>query len=140
MARDGDGRRVIVDLKWTRSAKARLEELETGRAVQLATYGALLSEDGPCRAGYFLLNQRQFATLVEGGLVGRRVDGVRGFPATWTAIRVSWRTAVRIGRRGRPRRARRDGMEGITSRNDLPIVREVHCERCDYGTLCRVRA
>jgi RecB family exonuclease len=138
VARDRSGNAVIVDLKWTRNERARIEELSSGRAVQLATYGALLSGDQPFRAGYFLLNQRQFATLEGSGLVGRSVEAARSFPDTWAAIIATWKVWRASAEAGR---ILATGVEGAAGHlpSDLPIVRDVHCGRCDYATLCRVR-
>ena len=138
VARDAKGEHVIIDLKWTRSAKKRFDELKSGNAVQLATYGAMVAGDAPYRAGYFLLNQRQFATLAEGGLVGRSVEGARGFPATWAAIRESWRRLADLAEAGG---LIATGVEGCDEHLpvDLPIVLEANCQWCDYQTLCRVR-
>ena len=80
VAKDQNGCHVIIDLKWTRSGKKRFDELKAGNAVQLATYGAMVAGDAPYRAGYFLLNQRQFATLADGGLIGRQIEGQRKIP------------------------------------------------------------
>lgn len=138
VARDHSGNAVIVDLKWTRSDRSRVEELSTGRAVQLATYGALVSGDSPYRAGYFLLNQRQFLTLAGSGLVGRQIEGARTFTETWEAIVAGWRI-WRTGAEGGTILA--TGVDGIEDQipAELGIIREVHCEWCDYATLCRVR-
>ncbi len=138
VARDKDGHHVIIDLKWTRSEKKRREELEQGNAVQLATYGAMTAGDEPYRAGYFLLNQRQFATLVEGGLIGRAVEGARGFPATWAAVRESWRKLGELADTGQLVACGVEGHEEHLPAN-LPIVLEANCKWCDYQTLCRVR-
>ena len=138
IARDKNGQHVIIDLKWTRSEKKRREELQQGNAVQLATYGAMTAGDAPYRAGYFLLNQRQFATLVEGGLIGRAIEGARGFPATWAAVRESWRKLGELADAGQLVAC---GVEGHNEHlpADLPIVLEANCKWCDYQTLCRVR-
>ena len=138
VARDENGRYVIIDLKWTRSEKKRREELQQGNAIQLATYGAMTAGDAPYRAGYFLLNQRQFATLVEGGLIGRAIEGARGFPATWAAVRESWRKLGELADAGQLVAC---GVEGHDEHLpvDLPIVLEANCKWCDYQTLCRVR-
>jgi len=138
VARDQQNHAVIVDLKWTRSGKARIDELSTGRAVQLATYGALVSAQAPYRAGYFLLNQKQFATIAGNGLVGRQVDSVRSLPDAWDAIIASWTTWRSAAEEGRILAL---GVDGVASQlpPGLTIDRKVHCERCDYQSLCRVR-
>ena len=138
VARDLSGNVVIVDLKWTRSDRSRVDELSTGRAVQLATYGALIAGDSPYRAGYFLLNQRQFLTLAGNGLVGRPIEGARSFPETWEAIVAGWR-GWQTGAEGGTILA--TGVDGVEDRipAEIGITREVHCEWCDYATLCRVR-
>lgn len=138
VARDMQGRAVIVDLKWTGSAKRRVEELRTGKAVQLATYGALVAGNEPYRAGYYLLNQRQFATLDGSGLVGRAVESERSFPDTWTAIVESWRLWRASADSGQLVALGVAGCEDHVPAG-LPIEREVKCEWCDYQTLCRVR-
>lgn len=138
VARDRAGNAVIVDLKWTRSDRSRVDELVKGRAVQLATYGALVAGDEAYRAGYFLLNQRQFLTLVGSGLVGRPVEGARSFPETWAAILAGWRT-WRAGAEAGTILA--TGVQGVEDSipAELGITRDVHCGWCDYATLCRVR-
>ena len=138
VARDRAGRHVIIDLKWTRSPKRRLEELKEGRAVQLATYGAMVAGDAPYRAGYFLLNQRQFATLADGGLIGRSVDARRGFRDTWAAVGESWRRLGEVAEAGGLVACGIDGFDEHLP-GDLPIALEAECRWCDYQTLCRVR-
>lgn len=132
VARDVAGMPVIIDLKWTRSPRSRLDELKQGKAVQLATYGALLAGETPYRAGYFLLNQRQFATLASSGLIGRTVDGPRTFPETWSAIfylaDVARRRQRRHAARNRRRGSRRPfpGQPRARSRGALRLVRLCH--------------
>lgn len=138
VARDRNGNAVIVDLKWTRSDKSRIKELEEGSAVQLATYGAMVAPSAPYRAGYFLLNQRQFATLQGSGLIGRDVTGARSFPETWDTIRAAWRSWRTGADAGQLVAA---GVAGAEEQfpADLALRREVRCDRCDYATLCRQR-
>lgn len=138
VARDSAGAPVIIDLKWTRSPKSRFDELQSGGAVQLASYGAMLTGADPYRAGYYLLNQRQFATLTSAGLIGRTVDGVRSFPETWDAISASWRLWREAAAAGTIVAL---GVEGVEDHvpADIAIVRDVRCDRCDYVSLCRVR-
>jgi hypothetical protein len=138
VARDAAGAAVIIDLKWTRSARSRLDELQSGTAVQLATYGAMLSGDQPYRAGYYLLNQRQFATLRSEGLIGRPVNGARTLSETWAAILASWRVWRDAAEAGAILARGVEGADDHLPAN-LSIAREVRCDRCDYTTLCRVR-
>ncbi|UYY58014.1 PD-(D/E)XK nuclease family protein [Sphingomonas sp. S2-65] len=138
VARDPEGRHVIIDLKWTRNPKGRLTELEKGAAIQLATYGAMVAQGAPYRAGYFLLNQRQFATLSEDGLIGRLVNGGRAHAETWQAVRESWRLMTNAASAGRlVASGVDDAAEHLPA--DLPIVLEANCGWCEYQTLCRVR-
>jgi ATP-dependent helicase/nuclease subunit B len=138
VARDSKGEPVIVDLKWSRSGKSRITELESGNSVQLATYGAMLSGENPYRAGYFLLNQRQFATLAASGLLGRQVLGRRSLRDTWGAILSTWHDWRQCAHDGKLIALGVEGSEALVPAG-LALVREVHCEWCDYATLCRVR-
>lgn len=138
VARDPSGAFVIIDLKWTRSPKHRFDELKSGGAVQLATYGAMLAGDAPYRAGYFLLHQRQFATLTASGLIGREIDGSRSLPETWNAVRAGYRRLHDLALEGSLVATGVEGMEDHLPPG-LPIQREIRCDRCDYASLCRVR-
>lgn len=138
LARDANGSAVVIDLKWTRSGRARIAELREGNAVQLATYGALVAPDTAYRAGYYLLNQRQFATLADSGLIGRPVEGTRSFRDTWTATVDAWgrwRSTAHAGTLVAL------GVEGCEEHvpPGLAITREVKCEWCEYATVCRLR-
>jgi RecB family exonuclease len=138
IARDRNGEHVVIDLKWTRNPKRRLDELKDGEAVQLATYGAMVAGEAGYKAGYFLLNQRQFATLERGGLIGRAVEGACGFSDTWTAVRTSWRLLGKAAAEGTLVAC---GAEDASDHlpQDMPIILEANCGWCDYQTLCRVR-
>lgn len=138
VARDADANAVIVDLKWTRSERSRVDELATGRAVQLSTYGALVAGNMPYRAGYYLLNQCQFATLSGNGLLGRSVEGERTFGETWEAILAGWQIWREAATDGQLLAAGVDGVDDLLPA-DLPLMRDAHCEWCDYATLCRVK-
>jgi ATP-dependent helicase/nuclease subunit B len=50
----------IVDLKWARQSAYRRRELSEGKAIQLAVYSWLASnEEKPAAAGYYMLSQKQ---------------------------------------------------------------------------------
>src|SRR3546814_18788462 len=122
----------------TGGGRARIAELREGDAVQLATYGALVAPDTAYRAGYYLLNQRQFATLADSGLIGRPVEGTRSFRDTWTATVDAWgrwRSTAHAGTLVAL------GVEGCEEHvpPGLAITREVKCEWGEYATVCRFR-
>lgn len=137
VARDPAGRLVVIDLKWTRNPKPRREELESGSAVQLAVYAALLHPSSPGEGGYFLLNQREFVVPASGRLQGRAVATSASLAQTWGAVQQTWRDLdANISVRGLV-------ACGVAGAEDhlppsLSLVREVRCDRCDYRTLCRI--
>lgn len=137
VARDPAGRLVVIDLKWTRSPKSRREELEKGLAVQLAVYAAMLNPEAPGEGGYFLLKQREFLVPAGGRLQGRGVAAPADLAQTWAAARQSWRDLrANIDSRGLVA----CGVDGAEDHlpPDLPLLRDVRCDRCDYRTLCRI--
>lgn len=138
VARDPAGDIVIVDLKWTRRADSRGQELTGGHAVQLATYGAMAAQDAPYRAGYYMLNQRQFFTLASSGLIGRGFDGARTLPETWNAVRGSWQAWRDAADEGHLIATGVDGADAFMPAS-ANLVREANCKYCDYRSLCRVR-
>lgn len=106
--------------------------------MQLATYGAMTAQDARYRAGYFMLNQRQFFTLTSSGLIGRGYAGARTLPETWNAVRSTWRSWRDAAGAGH---LVATGVEGVDALLpvDVTLVREADCKWCDYRSLCRVR-
>jgi len=139
---DDAGTPAILDLKWTRSRRYRVEELQEGRAIQLATYGAMTTHatttGAPPRGGYFLLKQREFVTLEGTGLTGTTVRSERDLAATWDAVVTSWHAWQDAARSG--------GLlaTGVDPEIERPtgvsIERDAKCEWCDFATICRVGA
>ena len=63
---DGEGRRVVIDLKWNNRSKYKLAEVRDGKALQLALYQWALNDDGAAAfdspAAFYLLKQQTFAS------------------------------------------------------------------------------
>ncbi|MFN3688708.1 PD-(D/E)XK nuclease family protein [Salinarimonas sp.] len=138
VARDARGGIVVIDLKWTRSATRRQNEIKEGDAIQLATYTALYGGPG-ARAGYYLLRQRLFATPADEDLSGLEIPAARSLADTFAALRETYRLQRDAAERG-ILVAR--GIEGFAEHDppDLPLVREADCPYCNYQGLCRVRS
>lgn len=130
----------IIDLKWTRSARRRRDELAEGRAIQLATYGAILGERGDphAPAAFYLLNQRRLIGPAGSFLADEVVEGPHGLPATWANVVASWQvwrdqtlSDVVVA----------TGASGATNHvpANLPIAPGIEpCRYCELNALCRV--
>lgn len=130
----------VIDLKWTKSAKRRRTELAEGRALQLATYGAIAdpASPSPIPGAYYLLNQRRLIGLNGAVVADEEVVGVRSLADTWTDLMETWRIwrdlavhGVALGT-GLP-----DAAEYIPE--GLSVVpSEAPCRYCELTSLCRV--
>lgn len=130
----------VIDLKWTKSAKRRRNELAEGRAIQLATYGAIANERGEGHApgAFYLLNQRRLIGPPGSFLADEVADGDHELPDTWSNVLASWRVwrdqaiagvAVATGVEG--------AADDVAAR--LPIGPGTEpCRFCELTGLCRV--
>ncbi len=84
---------AVVDLKWTRSPRRRLDELKEGRAIQLATYGAIADETSLAHApgAYYLLNQKRLIAATGSIVADENVETTRSLPETWDDLVATWR-------------------------------------------------
>lgn len=130
----------VIDLKWTKSAKRRRTQLAEGRALQLATYGAI-AEPGaaaPAPGAYYLLNQRRLIGPPGAVVSDEEVTAARSLADTWTGLMETWRLwrdlaakGVALGT-GLPKAADHfpEGL-GITPGQEP-------CRYCELTSLCRV--
>ncbi len=130
----------VIDLKWTKSARRRRNELAEGRAIQLATYGAIANQGGEAHApgAFYLLNQRRLIGPPGSFLADEVADGDHELPATWSNVVSSWRVwrdqavagvAVATGVDG--------AADDVLAR--LPIGPGTEpCRFCELTGLCRV--
>jgi ATP-dependent helicase/nuclease subunit B len=130
----------IIDLKWTKSAKRRRTELAEGRALQLATYGAIADPGAatPAPGAYYLLNQRRLIGPVGAIVSDEEVEAKRSLVGTWTDLMRSWRLWRDLA------------ASGATLGTGLPeaadhfpeglgiIPGKEPCQYCELTTLCRV--
>jgi ATP-dependent helicase/nuclease subunit B len=87
-----DGHLGVIDLKWSKSDKRRRQELVDGRALQLATYGAIAnSNKTPTPAAYYLLRQRRLLGEHGSLVADEEIDGAKSLSATWDNLVSTWR-------------------------------------------------
>lgn len=86
------GDRGVIDLKWTKSARSYRNQIEEGRAVQLAVYSAIADggSSTPAPAAYYLLNQRLLLAEKGSPLAADGLDVVRSLPETFDAVAEAW--------------------------------------------------
>ena len=137
LARERNGRKVVIDLKWQRTDKYRRKEIADGVAIQLAIYSRHVGDakaDVP--TGYFMLRQRRFVTgaqSLNGSVVA--VEGASP-DETWKKIEKSWRAVMTemVGGSVRAAFAQKDVDQ--QKFNDPSLMTPPKCNWCDYVTLC----
>ncbi|WP_168075113.1 PD-(D/E)XK nuclease family protein [Caulobacter sp. SSI4214] len=130
----------VIDLKWTRSANRRRTELAEGRALQLATYGAIADPAAgtPAPGAYYLLNQRRLIGPTGAFVADEEIEASRSMADTWNDLMETWR-------------AWRDlAVQGVALGTGLPQAAdhfpadlgvtpgEAPCRYCELTSLCRV--
>lgn len=130
----------VIDLKWTRSAKRRRTELAEGRALQLATYGAIADPAGglPVPGAYYLLSQRRLIGPDGTFLADEGIEAERTIAETWTALNTTWRIWRDLALSGTVLAT--GASEADTHMPaDLPIAPGGEpCSYCELTGLCRV--
>lgn len=140
LVRHSAGDEAVIDLKWTKSAKRRRNELAEGRAFQLATYGAIAdpASPTPVPGGYYLLNQRRLVGLGDNPLVDDVVDASITLPETWENLFATWQEWRDLARDGSAIATGAEGAEDHIS-PDLAIPPGIEpCRFCELTALCRV--
>ena len=134
---DAKGRSVVLDLKWSSRDKYRREEVQEGRALQLAAYTWLEEQAGRTSlgAGYFMLRQQSLLfTDSHPFSAAHHVPG-SDLKQTWATVRAAYDHRMQqlehgdILVRGVP------AGTGETDVDPMPQV-EPSCRFCDYSSLC----
>jgi ATP-dependent helicase/nuclease subunit B len=134
---DVKGQSVILDLKWSSRDKYRREEVQEGRALQLAAYTWLEEQAGRTSlgAGYFMLRQQSLLfTAPHPFSPAHHVPG-SNLRETWATLRAAYDHRMEQLERG-------DilvrGVPAGTDETDLDLMRQIEpgCRFCDYSSLC----
>ncbi|WP_454887308.1 PD-(D/E)XK nuclease family protein [Sphingomonas oryzagri] len=130
----------VIDLKWTRSARRRRTELAEGRALQLATYGAIAGPAGgpPVPGAYYLLSQRRLIANSGSFLADEVIEADRTLAETWADLVTTWRSWRDLALGGTVL-ATGASVADIHMPADLPIAPGTEpCRYCELTGLCRV--
>ncbi|MBF0333683.1 MAG: PD-(D/E)XK nuclease family protein [Alphaproteobacteria bacterium] len=127
---DAAGRRVILDMKWTNWPKYKRQELEDGRAIQLAAYAAIVPDCRPDAAGYFMLRDAALFFAAPQPFPRHHVAGP-ALAEVWRACGDTYRH--RMGELAAGRIAVPDedwcGQAGV-------LAPEPACKPCRFSVLC----
>lgn len=134
---DKKGRSVVLDLKWSKRDKYRREEVQEGRALQLAAYTWLEEQAGRTSlgAGYFML--RQQSLLFTNPYPFSPAHHVPGsdLKQTWATLRAAYDHRMEQLERGDVLVRGIAPGTGDTDVDPMPQV-EPGCRFCDYSSLC----
>jgi RecB family exonuclease len=141
--RDRAGGAFVLDMKWTKSSRYKKEEIEEGRAVQLAVYAWLLRSlepKDPVHAGYFMLAQGELfsdsSLLKENALPSER-----SLEEIWTLSAKEWDEALKmlnegvVEAKGVAEILRQDEDQQQTEKKE-GLVNAPLCSLCDFAVLC----
>ncbi len=130
----------VIDLKWTRSVNRRRTELSEGRALQLATYGAIAdpARGAPAPGAYYLLSQRRLIGPVGAIVADEEIEASRSLADTWADLMTTWRLWRDLAVQGA---ALGTGLPEAADHfpQGLGIIPGAEpCSYCELATLCRV--
>ena len=138
MVRDPRQGLGVIDLKWSHSARRRREELEQGRALQLATYGAIAEPGRSVPGAYYLLRQRRLIGPSGAFVAEEMADAPRELAQTWSDLLADWELWRKLAENGT---ALALGLPEALERlpENLAIAPgEDPCRYCELTSLCRV--
>ena len=130
--RDRNGRKVILDLKWTKTSKYRRDELKEGSAVQLATYAWLLAEESGTLppAGYYMLAQGELLTSDVSRFPGQAVVEGPPLPEVWASVLTESLEEMA---------SLENGLAEAPGADPDSNEKTKACNFCHYGNLCGIR-
>jgi len=128
---DGPAGKLVLDAKWTSSAKHYITRLGENRALQLAAYAWLIGRG--TSAAYYLLRQRRLLAADAYPFDGAHIDGA-DLSACWQSAMADFTGALKTLKAGQIVAAAVDPPEA--DERQLPL--EAPCRFCDYQTLCGI--
>jgi len=138
--KDDHGALFVIDLKWSGSSKYKREDIESGTALQLASYAWALQESGAdwTPGAYFMLAQGELLTDNEQFQALETLESKLSSQMTWQQGLSSWLHCHLRVRNGDIE------VSGLVDEETLQTRRETdgmlnikpQCRFCDFGKLC----
>lgn len=139
MLEDDEGNTFVIDLKWSGSTKYKKQEVEEGKALQLASYAWLLRKDnGDWAPGaYFMLAQGELLTD-DSRFESKLIESPRSAKEVWDFGAQTWSAQFEQMQQGLVEAS------GLIDEKELKAAREESglmyssppCHFCDFGKLC----
>lgn len=120
---------LVLDAKWTSSAKHYTARLAENRALQLAAYAWLVG--GETTAAYYLLRQRLLLAADAYPFANAQIDGA-DLAACWQDALADFADAIKALKTGQVVAAGVDPPE----EDERRVAVEPPCRFCDYQSLC----
>ena len=134
---DARGNSIIIDLKWSKQDRYRRDEVQEGRALQLAAYAWLEEQSGrhPIGAGYFMM--RQQTLLFTEPVPFSKAHHVPGsdLQQTWRDLRQAYVQRMAQLEAGELIVKGVPADQEDTDVDPMPQI-EAGCRFCDYRPLC----
>lgn len=134
---NGDGERIILDYKWSKSVKFRLQEIEAGQHLQLAAYAWLehFHSGSTPSAGYYMVRQRRLLQSDDGQVFLSQPVISNSLEQVWKQAEEAYKANIDELQAGRL------CATGIPSANSSSqTVSEFKldppCRICDYRNIC----
>lgn len=136
---DAGGTKLIVDYKWNNNIHYRIEEIERGQQLQLATYSWLESNHSgePVYAAYYMLRQRRFLHGADSKYnFGQKLESAP-LQEIWEKAEQDYSSIIRILSLGEicatgiP--ANDDALDSSPSNR---LLLEPPCKTCNYTKIC----
>jgi len=137
---DADGQTFVIDLKWSGSEKYKKNEVQEGKALQLASYAWMLrhSDQDWAPGAYFMLAQGEILTDDSRFKTDRVIESELSAKDVWQLGSYTWKSLFKTTKQGELE------VSGLWDEKELEAKRQEAglmyvkspCIFCDFGKLC----
>jgi len=141
LLKDRAGNPIVIDYKWSKGVKYRLEEIQKSQHLQLAAY-AWLEASGSgefAHVGYYMLRQRRLIHCGEHYLkIGQQVASLP-LSEVWRRAEAMYQASTGTLQRGVVCAAGVPDTDPSTTTASSLLALEPPCKFCNYGNICGAR-